>query len=210
MGFMQVYRIGDTGAGADSPLGKISRILTAEGIDSGELGNQRPQTGCALIDLSAGEDLVRRTAASVPPLPQILVTSTHLLGSKHLEIADEFVSSDMSGQEIVRRVECMQNLALRIVEEVPEPTRIRVLLDGKTEGEDAPLEALAGILKGARIEWEPLTDESDPKGAGIVYTYYRRLSYARLLQKDYPGYIHVQMAPTRDLRMESLQAGDTA
>ena len=210
MGFMQVYRIGDTGGGADSPLGKISRLLTAEGIDSEQLGDQRPQTGCALIDLSAGEDLVRRAAATVPQLPQILVTSTLSLGIRQLEIADDFVSSDMPGQEIVRRVECMQNIALRIVEEVPKPTRVRVLLDGKTDGDDAPLEALAGILNEAEIEWEPLKDESDPEGAGIVYAYYHRLSYARLLQKDYPGYIHIQMAPTRELRVEALQTGDIA
>jgi hypothetical protein len=114
----------------------------------------------------------------------------------------------MPDQEIVRRVECMQNLAIRMVEEVPEPAHTRILVDGDTEGEEAPLKALAQTLTDAEIEWEPLKDDNDPEGTGIIYTLYRRLSYARLLQGDYPGYIHIQMAPTPDLRVEALTAGD--
>ena len=38
MGFMQVYRVGDTSG--DSPMGKISRLLTGEGIDTDDLGDR--------------------------------------------------------------------------------------------------------------------------------------------------------------------------
>ncbi len=206
MGFMQVYRVGNTSG--EAPLGRISRLLTGEGIDSEELGNQQPENGCVLIDLMAGEDNVRKVAASVPQLPHILVTSTETLGSKQLDLTDEFVSPDMPDQEIIRRVECMQNMTLRIVEEVPEPIHTRVLLDGETEGEEANLKSLAEILNNAEIEWELLKDENDLEGTGIIYSHYRRLSYARLLQGDYPGYIHIQMAPTPELRVEALTTGD--
>ncbi|MDA0745642.1 MAG: response regulator [bacterium] len=206
MGFMQVYRVGTTGG--DSALGKISRLLTGEGIDSEELGSRQPENGCVLIDLMAGEDNVRKAAAAVPQLPIILVTSTAGLGSRQLGLADELVSPDLPEQEIVRRVQCMQNLALRLVEEVPSPTQTRILLDGQTEGDDANLKGLANILKEAEIEWEPLKEENDRENTGIVYTHYRRHSYARMLQADYPGYIHIQMAQTPELRTEALTVGD--
>ena len=206
MGFMQIYRVGETGSG--SPMGKISRLLVGEGIDTEELGDQRPQTGCVLIDLMAGEERVQQITGTVPQLPHILVTSTELLGTKQLDLADEIVSPDMPDPEIVRRVECMQNMAIRITEEVPQPAHTRVLLDGETEGEDASLKPLVDILAGAKIEWEPLKEEKDPEGTGLVYTHYRRASYARLLQGDYPGYIHIQMAPTPELRVEALSVGD--
>ena len=54
MGFMQVYRVGPTAG--EAALGKISRLLTGEGIDSDDLGDQRPDTGCVLIDLNTGEE----------------------------------------------------------------------------------------------------------------------------------------------------------
>ena len=208
MGFMQVYRVGPTAG--EAALGKISRLLTGEGIDSDDLGDQRPDTGCVLIDLNTGEENVKKVQASVPQLPHILVTSTELLGSKQLGLADEIVSPDMPDQEIVRRVECMQNMAIRLVEEVPEPTQTRVLLDGDTEGDEAPLKELADTLSDAEIEWEALKEDKDPEGTGIVYTLYRRLSYARMLQSDYPGYIHIQMAGTSELRVEALTAGDVS
>ncbi len=206
MGYMQVYRVGGEREGA--AMKRISQLLTGEGIDSDELGNQRPDTGCVLIDLAAGEDLVHQVEGMVPTLPQILVTSTQTLGGNLLEIADEFVSTDMPDDEIIRRVQCMQNMTLRMTEEVPEPAHTRVLLDGDTEEEEAPLHTLSGILNDAEVEWDPLTEEKDPEGTGLVYTLYRRQSYARLLQGDYPGYIHVQMAPTPELRVEALSVGD--
>ena len=206
MGYMQVYRVG--GERAESAMRKISQLLTGEGIDCDELGEQRPDMGCVLIDFTAGEDLVLQTEATVPQLPQILAASTQTLGGKQLEISDEFVSPDLPDEEIIRRVQCMQNMAVRILEEVPEPAHNRILLDGTTEGEDAPLEDLAGILNSAGIEWSLLEEETDTEGTGIVYTHYRRLSYARLLQTDYPGYIHIQMAPTPELRVEALTVGD--
>ena len=206
MGFMQVYRVGDTSG--DSPMGKISRLLTGEGIDTDDLGDRQPDSGCVLIDLMAGEDNVKKVAAAVPQLPQILVTSTEALGSRQLGLTDEIVSPDMPDPEIVRRVECMQNLAIRVMEEVPEPTQTRVLLDGETEGDEANLKALAEVLEGGDVEWEPLQDENDKEGTGIIYTHYRRASYARLLQGDYPGYIHIQMAATPELRVEALTVGD--
>ena len=206
MGYMQVYRVGNSRG--DSPLGKISRLLTGEGIDCDELGHQRPDTGCVLIDFTTGEARVHQVAGLAPQLPQILVTSTQILGGKQLEICDEFVSSDMPDAEIIRRVNCMQNMALRIVEDVPEPSKTQVLLDGKTEEDDAPLKPLAGILNKAEIEWNPLEADNDMEGTGIVYSYYRQSAYARMLQKDYPGYVHIQMAPTSELRVEALTVGD--
>lgn len=206
MGYMQVYRVGDSKG--DSPLGKISRLLNGEGIDCEELGNQRPDTGCILIDLTAGEDVVRSVSASVPQLPSILVASSQAIGERQLGITDEFVSSDQNSQEIIRRVQCLQNLSLRITEEVPKPEHTRVLLDGETEGDEANLKDLAGILSEAGIEWEKLKEESDKEGTGIVYSHYRRASYARLLQGDYPGYMHIHMAQTPELRVEALTVGD--
>ncbi len=103
MGFMQVYRVGDTSG--DSPMGKISRLLTGEGIDTDDLGDRQPESGCVLIDLMAGEDNVKKIAAAVPQLPQILVTSTEALGSRQLGLTDEIVSPDIPDPEIVRRVD---------------------------------------------------------------------------------------------------------
>lgn len=206
MGYMQAYRVG--GNSAESAIRKISLLLTGEGIDCDELGDQRPDIGCVLIDFTAGEALVRKTEQTVPQLPQIVVASTQLLGNKQLAIADEFVSPDLPAPEIIRRVQCMENLAVRLTEEVPEPKHTKILVDGETEGEDAPLKNLAQILNDAEIEWEPLKEENDPEGTGIIYTYYRREGYARLLQRDYPGYVHIQMAPTPELRVEALTVGD--
>lgn len=206
MGYMQVYRVGDTKG--DAPLGKISRLLNGEGIDCEELGSQRPKTGCILIDLTAGEDVVKQTAASVPQLPSILVASTQAIGERQLGLTDDFATSDLDDQEIVRRIQCMQNMALRIVEEVPEPQHTKILLDGETEGDEANLKDLAAMLTEAGIEWEKMVEESDPDGTGIVYSHFRRASYARLLQGDYPGYLHIHMAPTPELRVEALTVGD--
>lgn len=206
MGYMQAYRVG--GNSAESAIRKISLLLTGEGIDCDELGDQRPDIGCVLIDFTAGEELVRKTERTVPQLPQIVVASTQTLGNKQLAIADEFVSPDLPAPEIIRRVQCMENLSVRIQEEVPEPKHTKILLDGATEGEDAPLKNLAQILNNAEIEWEPLKDEKDEDGTGIIYTHYRREGYARLLQRDYPGYVHIQMAPTSELRVEALTIGD--
>lgn len=206
MGYMQAYRVG--GNNADSAIRKVSLLLTGEGIDCDELGDQRPDIGCVLIDFTAGEELVRKTEQTVPQLPQIVVASTQTLGNKQLAIADEFVSPDLPAPEIIRRVQCMENLSVRIQEEVPEPKHTKILLDGETEGEDASLKKLAHILSEAEIEWEPLKEEKDEEGTGIIYTYYRREGYARLLQRDYPGYVHIQMAPTSELRVEALTVGD--
>jgi hypothetical protein len=205
MGYMQAYRVGNSGG--ESPLGKISRLLTGEGIDCDDLGDDRPDNGCVLIDFTRGEDLVNETVSTVPQLPQILVASTMTLGSKQLAIADDFVSPDMLDAEIIRRVTCMTNAAIRLVEEVPAPDKTRVLLDGGTTEED-PLHGLAKLLDELEIEWEPLEDDNDPQGTGIIYTHYRRLSYTRLLQGDFPGYLHIQMAPTAELREEALSIGD--
>lgn len=205
MGYMQVYRVGNSRG--ESPLGKISRLLNGEGIDCDDLGDEDPENGCVLIDFTRGEDLVNETVASVPQLPQILVVSTMTLGSKQLDIADDFVSPDMPDAEIIRHVTCMTNAAIRLVEEVPSPDKKRVLVDGGT-GEEEPLHAFAKMLDDAGIEWEKLEDENDFEGTGVVYSHYRRLSYARLLQGDFPGYFHVQMAPTAELREEALSVGD--
>ncbi|MCZ6633683.1 MAG: hypothetical protein O7G87_09775 [bacterium] len=206
MGYMQVYRVG--GEKAESPMRKISQLLTGDGIDCDELGEFRPDVGCVLVDFTAGEEMVQQTELTVPQLPQILVASTQLLGSKQFGIADEVVSPDLDGAEIIRRVQCMQNMAVRLLEEVPEPDHTGILVDGDTEGDEATLKNLAEILNKAEIEWAPLQDESDGTGTGIIYTHYRRLSYARLLQRDYPGYVHIQMAPTPELRIEALTTGD--
>jgi hypothetical protein len=206
MGYMQAYRVG--GNSAESAIRKISQLLTGEGIDCDELGDERPDIGCVLIDFTAGEELVRKTEQTVPQLPQIIVASTQLLGNKQLAIADEFVSPDLPAPEIIRRVQCMENLAVRIQEEVPEPKHTKILVDGGTEEDDAPLKNLAQILNDAEIAWEPLTEENDEEGTGIIYTYYRREGYARLLQRDYPGYVHIQMAPTAEMRAEALSVGD--
>ena len=104
----------------------------------------------------------------------------------------------------------MQNLTIRVLEEVPNPTHSRILLDGEVEGEDANLKDVAAVLDEGRIEWEKLVDENDPEGTGIIYTHYRRLSYSRLLQGDFPGYMHIQLAPTSELRVEALTMGDAS
>ncbi len=207
MGYMQAYRVGG-GKNPDSAIRKVSLLLVGEGIDCDELGDERPEIGCVLIDFTAGEELVKKTELTVPHLPQILVASTQTLGAKQLNIADEYVSADLPAPEIIRRVQCMENLAVRIQEEVPNPTHTRILLDGGTEGDDSPLLNLGKMLKEAGIEWEPLKEENDREGTGIIYTHYRRVSYARLLQRDYPGYVHIQMAPTPELRIEALTVGD--
>jgi len=82
MGYVQVYRVGNSGG--ESPLGKISRLLTGEGIDCGDLGDVRPENSCVLIDCKRGEKLVSETVATVPELPQILVASTMTLGGRQL------------------------------------------------------------------------------------------------------------------------------
>jgi len=181
MGYMQVYRVGDSKG--DAPLGKISRLLNGEGIDCEELGNQRPENGCILIDLTAGEDVVQSVSASVPQLPSILVASTQAIGDRQLGLTDDFVSSDMGGEEIIRRVQCLQNTALRIVEEVPNPEQTRALLDGVTEGDEANLKELAACLNEAEVEWGKMEEKSDKEGSGIVYSHYRR----RLLRQTSPG-----------------------
>ena len=207
MGYMQVYRVGNSSG--ESPLGKISRLLTGEGIDCDDLADEDPENGCVLIDFTAGENLVTETRARVPQLPQVLVASTQTLGSRQLGIADDFVSPDMPDEEIIRRVECITNMAIRVVEEVPTPSHSRILLDGGT-GEEEPLHDLSKILEENEIEWEPLEVENDTEATGLIYSHYRRESYARLLQSDFPGYLHIQMAPTPELKVESLGVGDFA
>ena len=139
MGYMQVYRVGNSSG--ESPLGKISRLLTGEGIDCDDLGDANPNSGCVLIDFTRGEELVSETVALVPQLPQILVASTTTLGGRQLGIADDFVSPDMPDAEIIQRVTCLTNAAIRVVEEVPEPDKNRVLVDGGT-AEEEPLHAV--------------------------------------------------------------------
>ncbi len=205
MGYMQAYRVGDSSG--ESPLGKISRLLTGEGIDCDDLGDADPENGCVLIDFTQGESLLDDTVASVPQLPQILVASTMTLGSKQLDIADDYVSPDMPDAEIIRRITCMTNAMIRITEEVPEPDKSQILVDGDTGKED-PLHEFVKLLDELEIQWSPLEDENDPQGSGIIYSHYRRLSYARMLQSDFPGYLHIQMAPTAELREEALSVGD--
>ena len=48
----------------------------------------------------------------------------------------------MPDAEIIQRVTCLTNAAIRIVEEVPEPDKSQVLVDGGTAEED-PLHAFA-------------------------------------------------------------------
>ena len=55
------------------------------------------------------------------------------------------------------------------LEEVPEPDHNKILVDGETEGDEAVLKNLAAVLNEAEIEWEPLQDETDPTGTGIIY-----------------------------------------
>jgi hypothetical protein len=129
------------------------------------------------------------------------------LGGRQQGIADDFVSPDMPDAEIIQRVTSMTNAAIRVVEEVPEPDKRRILIDGGT-AEEEPLHGFAKVLDESEIEWSPLEDENDPQGSGVIYCHYRRLSYARLLQADYPGYYHVQMAPTQEIREEALSVGD--
>ena len=205
MGYMQVYRVGNSSG--ESPLGKISPLLTGEGIACDDLGDDRPDNGCGLIEFTQGEDLVNETVATVPQLPQILAASTMTLGLRQLAIADDFVSPDMPDAEIIRRVTTITNAAIRIVEDVPDPDKKRVLVDGGT-GEEDPLYGFAKVLEELGVEWEPLEDENDMQGTGIIYSHYRRLSYARLLQSDFPGYYHIQMAPNPELREEALSVGD--
>lgn len=205
MGYMQAYRVGNSRG--ESPLGKISRLLTGEGIDCDDLGETQPANGCVLIDFTAGEELVHQTRDNVPQLPQVLVASTQTLGFKQLELADDFVSPDMPAAEVIRRVECLTNAAVRVVEEVPEVNQTRILVDGATD-EEGPLKALAELLTENEIEWSPLEDQNDMEGTGLVYTHYRRANYARMLQTDYPGYLHIQMTLTPELREEALGVGD--
>ncbi len=189
MGYMQAYRVGNSRG--ESPLGKISRLLS-EGIDCDDLGDTQPENGCVLIDFTAGEDLVHQTRNSVPQLPQVLVASTQTLGFRQLDLADDFVSPDMPAAEVISRVECLTNAAVRIVEEVPEANQTRILLDGET-GEEGSLRTLAELLTENEIEWTQLEDKNDPEGTGLIYAHYRRSSYARFLQGDFPGYLHIQM-----------------
>ena len=119
MGYMQAYRVG--GNSADSAIRKVSLLLTGEGIDCDELGEQRPDIGCVLIDFTAGEDLVRKTEQTVPQLPQIVVASSQILGNKQLAIADEFVSPDLPAPEIIRRVQCMAQYIIAVL-----PLAIRI------------------------------------------------------------------------------------
>ena len=207
MGYMQAYRVGNSSG--EAPLGKISRLLNGEGIDCDDLGDAQPQNGCVLIDFTAGEELVHQTRDNVPQLPQVLVASTQTLGSKQLDLADDFVSPDMPAAEVIRRVECLTNAAVRMVEEVPEVNQTRILVDGGTD-EEGPLKVLAELLTENEIEWSPLEDQNDMEGTGLVYTHYRRANYARMLQGDYPGYLHIQMTMTAELREEALGVGDFA
>ena len=205
MGYMQAYRVGNSQG--EAPLGKISRLLTGEGIDCDDLGDSQPENGCVLIDFTSGEELVHQTREKVPQLPQVLVASTQTLGFRQLDLADDFVSPDMPDAEIIRRVECLTNAAIRMVEEVPDAGGPRVLLDGGTD-EEGPLRSLAELLTENEIEWEALENENDMEGTGLIYTHYRRASYSRLLQGDFPGYLHIQMTLTPELREEALGVGD--
>ena len=101
---------------------------------------------CVLIDFTAGEELVRKTEKMVPQLPQIVVSSTLTLGTRQLNIAEDFVSPDLPDPEIIRRVQCMENLNVRIREEVPDPKYTKIFLDGATEEDDAPLRKFSQIL----------------------------------------------------------------
>ena len=75
----------------------------------------------------------------------------------------------MPDQEIVRRVECMQNMAIRLVEEVPEPTQTRVLLDGDTEGDEAPLKELIRASLAKSRDCLPSIDVAlQPKTVSVI------------------------------------------
>jgi len=207
MGYMQVYRVGANEA--DSPLNKISTLLNGEGIDCADLGAERPRAGCVLVDFSTGEKLVAQVLGMVPQLPNIVVTSTRLLGEKQLSIADEFVSPDLPDEEIVRRVERMHSLATRIVE-VPSPTRTRILLDGDLGKEDSPLHEIATLLSTEQIEWSPLDseEEQDLEGTGIIYTAWRRITYAEILMRDFPGYVYVHLASLQEHLTDAMSVDD--
>lgn len=205
MGYMQAYRVGDSRG--EAPLGKISRLLTGEGIDCDDMGDGQPENGCVLIDFTAGEELVHQTRGKVPQLPQVLVASTQTLGGRRLDLADDFVSPDMPAGEVIHRIECLTNAAVRMVEEVPEPGGTKVFVDGGTD-EEGPLRNLAARLDECEIEWELLEAENDIDGTGVIYTHYRRAGYARMLQTDFPGYFHIQMTMTPELREEALGVGD--
>ncbi|OGG56854.1 MAG: hypothetical protein A3F84_10695 [Candidatus Handelsmanbacteria bacterium RIFCSPLOWO2_12_FULL_64_10] len=207
MGYMQVYRVGANEA--DTPLNRISTLLNGEGIDCVDLGNERPRTGCVLVDFTSGEKLVTQVMGMLPQLPNIVVTSTRLLGERQLAIADEFVSPDLPDEEIVRRVERMHSLATRIVE-VPNPAHTRVLLDGDLSKEDSPLHDVATLLSAEQIEWSPIEsgEEQDPEGTGIIYTAWRRITYAEILMRDFPGYIHIHLASTQEHLSDAMAVDD--
>jgi hypothetical protein len=209
MGYMQVYRVGSSVA--DSPLNKISTLLNGEGIDCVDLGNERPQTGCVLVDFSTGEKLIKQVEGMLPQIPNIVVTSTRLLGEKQLAIADEFVSPDLPDEEIVRRVERMHNLATRILE-VPAPNRTRILLDGDLTKEESPLLEIANMLSAEQVEWSPLEagEEQDMEGTGILYTAWRRITYAEILLRDFPGYIHIHVTSLQEQMEDALSQDDLA
>ena len=207
MGYMQVYRVGSNEP--DTPLNRISTLLNGEGIDCMDLGNERPRSGCVLVDFSTGEKLVSQVQGMLPQLPNIVVTSTRLLGEKQLAIADEFVSPDLPDEEIIRRVERMHSLAIRIVE-VQTPVHTRVLLDGDLSKEDSPLHDVATLLSAEQIEWLPLEsgEEQDPEGTGILYTAWRRITYAEILLRDFPGYVHIHLASTQEHLTDAMTADD--
>ena len=56
MGYMQAYRVGNSQG--EAPLGKISRLLTGEGIDCDDLGDSQPENGCVLIDFTSGKGVL--------------------------------------------------------------------------------------------------------------------------------------------------------
>ena len=209
MGYLQVYRVGSNEA--NSPLNKISTLLNGEGIDCEDLGNARPQTGCILIDFTAGEGFVRQATGMLPQLPSIVVTSTRLLGEKQLQNADEFVSPDLPDEEIIRRVERMNNLAARIAE-VKSPTRTRVLLDGDLSKDDAPLQQVATALSTENVEWSTMEsgEEQDIEGTGVIYSAWRRITYAEILVRDFPGYIHAHVTSLPEQMEEAMTADDLA
>lgn len=209
MGYMQVYRVGTSVT--DSPLNRISTLLNGEGIDCVDLGSGRPQVGCVLVDFTAGEKLVKQVEGMLPQLPSIVVTSTRLLGEKQLTIADEFVSPDLPDEEIIRRVERMNGIAMRI-KEVPTPTHTRILLDGDLTREDSPLLELANLLAAEQILWTPLEseEEQDPEGTGILYTAWKRITYAEILLRDFPGYVHVHLTSLPEHMEDAITADDIA
>ena len=207
MGYLQVYRTGSNEA--NTPLSKVSTLLNGEGIDCDDLGDERPQTGCVLVDFTAGEEFVRQVADMLPQIPTIVVTSTRTLGEKQFEVADEFVSPDLPDEEIIRRVERMNNLATRIVEKKEPPTHTRILLDGDLAKEESPLQQIASTLSMEKIEWSPLEsgEEQDLDGTGIIYAGWRRITYAEILMRDFPGYVHIHI-PNIPEQMEDAMTVD--